>query len=92
MSDEARIADEVALDEISALNGALDSAEAKIKELRAEIERRRALNAEMLAALRGMLMEWEKLSRQGSPMAKAANERVNAARAAIAKAEQARKG
>jgi hypothetical protein len=38
---------------------------------------------ELRAALRGMLDEWEKLSRYGSPMAKAANERVNAARRAL---------
>jgi chromosome segregation ATPase len=38
---------------------------------------------ELQAALRGMLDEWERLSRYGSPMAKAANERVNAARRAL---------
>ena len=46
------------------------------RELRAEIERLRA-------ALEGMLMEWDKLTRYGSPMAKAANERVAAARRAL---------
>ena len=44
--------------------------------LHAEIERLRA-------ALEGMLMEWDKLTRYGSPMAKAANERVAAARRAL---------
>jgi chromosome segregation ATPase len=40
-------------------------------------------NNDLEAALRGMLDEWERLSRYGSPMAKAANERVNAARRAL---------
>jgi hypothetical protein len=44
----------------------------------------RAERDALLAALRGMIEEWERLSRYGSPMAKAANPRVNAARAAIA--------
>jgi hypothetical protein len=38
---------------------------------------------QLWAALEGMLMEWDKLSRYGSPMAKAANERVNFARATL---------
>jgi hypothetical protein len=38
---------------------------------------------QLKAALKGMLDEWEKLARYGSPMAKAANERVNAARRAL---------
>jgi len=42
----------------------------------AEIER-------LTAAVEGLLMEWDKLTKYGSPMAKAANERVNAARAAL---------
>jgi len=46
------------------------------RERRAEIERLRA-------ALEGMLMEWDKLTRYGSPMAKAANERVAAAHRAL---------
>lgn len=40
----------------------------------------------MLEARRGMLREWDKLTRYGSPIAKAANERVAFARAAIAAA------
>jgi hypothetical protein len=39
--------------------------------------------ARLLEALAGMLMEWDQLTRYGSPMAKAANERVTAARAAM---------
>lgn len=42
---------------------------------------------ELLACLQGMLAEWDKFARYGSPIAKAANERVNAARAAVARAE-----
>jgi hypothetical protein len=45
--------------------------------------RQRARIKELETALQGMLDEWEKLSRYGSPMAKAANERVNAARRAL---------
>ena len=41
----------------------------------------------MLAALKGLLLEWEKLTGYGSPLAKAANERVNAAVRAVAMAE-----
>lgn len=41
---------------------------------------------ETLLALEGMLAEWDKFTRYGSPMAKAANERVNYARRAAAKA------
>lgn len=40
---------------------------------------------DLVAALKGMLSEWEKFSRYGSPLAKSANERVNAARAALAR-------
>ena len=43
--------------------------------------------AELLVCLQGMLAEWDKFTRYGSPIAKAANERVNAAMAAVAKAE-----
>jgi hypothetical protein len=32
------------------------------------------------SAIEGLLMEWDKLTRYGSPMAKGANERVAAAR------------
>lgn len=38
-------------------------------------------------ALRGMLAEWDKLTRYGSPLAKAANENVNRAKVAIAALE-----
>ncbi len=41
---------------------------------------------EMAEALEGMLAEWDKFTRYGSPIAKASNERVNFARAALAKA------
>lgn len=41
------------------------------------------------AALEGMLMEWDKLTRYGSPMAKAANERIPAARSALAIVQRA---
>jgi len=43
--------------------------------------------ARLREALNGLLMEWDELSRYGSPMAKAANERVTAARAALASLE-----
>ena len=49
--------------------GCLDNAADEIERLR--------------GALRGMVTEWDKLSRYGSPLAKAANERVNAARRAL---------
>lgn len=44
---------------------------------------------EMLAALRGMVAEFDKFSRYGSPIARDANEAMRHARAAIAKAEKA---
>jgi ribosome recycling factor len=54
------------------------------EEQRRELIQRQAAEIEQLkAALQGMLDEWEKLARYGSPMAKAANERVNAARRAL---------
>lgn len=49
---------------------------AELAALRDERDRARA-------ALAGMLLEWDKFTRYGSPMAKAANERVAAARAAL---------
>jgi len=57
------------------------------KAVAAERERCAAKVKELRAALEGMLLEWDKLARYGSPIAKAANERVNAARAAIRKGE-----
>jgi len=42
---------------------------------------------ELLAAAKGMLLEWEKLTRYGSPIAKASNQTVNRLVGAIAKAE-----
>ncbi len=53
----------------------------------AERERCSAEIRELRTALEGMLLEWDNLARYGSPIAKAANERVNAARAAIRKGE-----
>jgi hypothetical protein len=44
------------------------------------------LAAQLATALEGLLMEWDKLTRYGSPIAKAANERVTFARAVLAKA------
>lgn len=41
---------------------------------------------DLYEALEGMLAEWDKLTRYGSPIAKASNEAVNFARAALAKA------
>lgn len=43
----------------------------------------RARYEALMAALKGMIEEWDRLSRYGSPMAKAANERVANARAAL---------
>ena len=43
----------------------------------------RARVAKLEAATQGMLDEWDKFTRYGSPMAKAANERVAFARAAL---------
>ena len=40
---------------------------------------------ELIRALEGMLIEWDKFSRYGSPIAKAANERVNFAREVLDK-------
>ena len=42
---------------------------------------------DLLEACKGLLYEWEKFTRYGSPLAKAANERVAFARAAIARVE-----
>jgi len=44
-------------------------------------------SGELLAAAKGMLAEWEKLTRYGSPIAKASNQNVNRLVGAIAKAE-----
>ena len=55
-----------------------------VPETASEIERLRAVNADLVAALEGMLLEWGKW--YGSPIAKAGNKRVNAALAAITKA------
>lgn len=49
----------------------------------ATIKALREANAKQREALEGMLMEWDKFTRYGSPMAKAENERVNFARAAL---------
>lgn len=46
---------------------------------RAFVER----EAELVGALEGMLAEWDKFTRYGSPMAKASNENVNRATAAL---------
>jgi hypothetical protein len=59
----------------------------KLDRAYATIERLRASNKKLVEALEGMVLEWEKLARYGSPIAKAGNERANAARAAIAKAK-----
>lgn len=48
----------------------------------------RARVAKLEAAIQGMLDEWDKFTRYGSPMAKAANERVAFARAALKDAPQ----
>jgi hypothetical protein len=45
------------------------------------------LEADLLAALKAMVAEFEKFSRFGSPIAMAANEAMRAARAAIRKAD-----
>ena len=45
-----------------------------------------AAGPDLRTALVGMLAEWDKFTRYGSPIAKASNERVSAARAALAKA------
>jgi hypothetical protein len=52
----------------------------------ADLKRLRELKAENHAlreALEGMLDEWDRFTRYGSPMAKAANERIAFARAAL---------
>jgi predicted nuclease with TOPRIM domain len=58
--------------------------------LRAEVEQLRSLigdlNAERVGlrmALQGMVDEWDKLTRYGSPLAKVANERVSFARSLL---------
>lgn len=43
----------------------------------------------LIAALEGMLQEWDQLTRYGSPLAKAGNERVAAARRALTAAQGA---
>ena len=53
------------------------------EEAAVEIERLHADNKRLRTALQGMIAEWDKLSRYGSPIAKAANEQVRAARAAL---------
>jgi len=62
--------------EIVRLRREIERRVAEMCEMRTEIERLRA-------ALQGIIAEWDKLSRYGSPIAKAANEQVRAARAAL---------
>lgn len=50
-----------------------------------------AESTQLRAALEGMLHEWDKFTRYGSPMAKAANERVSFARAALKDSGSTRK-
>jgi hypothetical protein len=45
-----------------------------------EIRLMREQNTKLRGAIEGLLTEWDRLTRYGSPMAKAANERVAAAR------------
>lgn len=52
------------------------------------VEKLRARVAKLEAATQGMLDEWDNLTRYGSPMAKAANERVAFARAALSSRER----
>jgi len=54
-----------------------------INSLRATIIAQQARIEALTGALEGMLAEWDKLTRYGSPLVKAANENVNRARSAI---------
>lgn len=64
-------------------SAAADAAHVKNEQSGDEIEQLHAVNADLLEALIGMVAEWDKLSH---PIAKAANEHVQKARAAIARA------
>jgi hypothetical protein len=72
---DAEIREEAA-DEIERLTGLLENSEMTVRELLANDGRLRE-------AVEGLLVEWDKLTRYGSPIVKAANERVTAARAAL---------
>ena len=48
------------------------------------------MNKQLAEALRGLLGEWDKFTRYGSPMAKLANERVNYARSVYSRWESER--
>lgn len=74
-------------DAIRRLSAVLDGLRAHNHAAEQEAARMLAAN-DLLNATKGMLREWDQLTRYGSPMAKAANERVAFARAAVAKAEQ----
>jgi len=75
-------------DGVSDEQSAFHQAQARCSQLTVECTRLRVEKAGLVAALQGMIIEWDKLSRYGSPMAKAANDLVNNARAAIAKATE----
>jgi hypothetical protein len=62
---------------VSDVWAALRDAQREIKELKAE-------QREMREALEGMIAEWDKMTRYGSPLAKAANENLTRARAILA--------
>jgi hypothetical protein len=61
-----------------------ESAREECTRLRADLEEAEAGNdrreEQLRSAIEGLLSEWDKLTRYGSPMAKTANERVAAAR------------
>lgn len=60
-----------------------DATEDLMEEAADTISRLRSRVEELEKALRAMLMEWDKFTRYGSPMAKGANKRVASARIAL---------
>lgn len=64
-------------------NGAVSAPLVLKDDADAEIAKRDAEIARLYGALSGLLQEWEKLTRYGSPLAKQANPRVAAAKEAL---------
>jgi chromosome segregation ATPase len=78
-------------DEIASLRAELDAANLKLDEFQRKIWKLEPAarqdakeKARLREALEGLLMDFDKLTQYGSPLARAANERTKAARAALA--------
>jgi hypothetical protein len=78
LSEELRMWAEADVIDMGNIEDLLTRAADAISQLSADLEAARE-------ALAGMVAEWDKMTRYGSPLAKAANENLTRARAALAK-------